>query len=177
VEKARLNGEGGGVARACLREVESFSHISNNHSARLSPRPLFAKLKGPTPSRSRHHPRGAVPLPLTQRMKQRVDGASAVSHPSSKNAMEKPRERYYVVVGNVLNLRFAFAGILKNYKKRVLETFFFNSIKHYNLSHLRIHTFSNFVISIIDFAHASSKVLGFHKTKSCGILRRFSLQG
>lgn len=69
-KRARLNGVGGGVARArllCERlKVSLIFPTITPPVFLLVARLLFAKLKGPTPSRSRHHPRGAVLLPLAR---------------------------------------------------------------------------------------------------------------
>lgn len=107
-KRACLNGERGGVARslACSRERLKVSLIFltiTPHPSFSLRRPLFGKLKGPTPSRSRHHPRKA-PVPLA---KGRAGGRGVtVSHSSgpvsSGKLTEEPRKRNCLLVDGVL---------------------------------------------------------------------------
>lgn len=91
-KRARLNGVGGGVVGACLLcerlKVSLIFPTITPPVFLLVARLLFAKLKGPTPSRSRHHPRGAALHPFAQGGIKGGWRASAFSHPSSKNATD-----------------------------------------------------------------------------------------
>lgn len=102
-KRARLNGVGGGVARACLLcerlKVSLIFPTITPPVFLLVARLLFAKLKGPTPSRSRHHPRGSCPPPSRAGWMVR---ASFHILPIKMQPTEKPRERYCVIVGDVL---------------------------------------------------------------------------
>jgi hypothetical protein len=130
------------LALACrTRKVESFSHISNNHSARPSPRVarlLFGKLKGPTPSRTRHHPHGVVPVSLTrERVKcGRCKHPSRLILPIKVQLMEKPRKlsRYWRHVKNSCFVR----KVLKSNEKERYKQFesVFEGIVYRILKHI-----------------------------------------
>lgn len=104
-KRARLNGEGGGVARACLLcerlKVSLIFPTITPPVFLLVARLLFAKLKGPTPSRSRHRPRGTVLLSLTGWRQGWMVRTPRILL-AKMQLTEKPRERYRIVVDDVL---------------------------------------------------------------------------